>query len=203
MNTFLFFQVHGNAHDSEGFLILLESLLAFLTQLSQQSGREIIVSLLPGIATLENAHPLFVHFPLVFLFSFFIVELIASWRKNPHYREFANLLLYVGTFSALLTVIAGIIAANSVAHTESVHAIMERHKLFGLVSLGLATFLSIWRGVQKQPFQNEKRSLFLILSALLCILLSLGADLGGLMVYQYGVAVKAVQKNPQLHQHSH
>jgi hypothetical protein len=33
--------------------------------------------------------------------------------------------------------------------------------------------------------------LFLLLSALLCVLMVLGADLGGLMVYHYGVAVEA------------
>jgi Flp pilus assembly protein TadG len=32
-----------------------------------------------------------------------------------------------------------------------------------------------------------------MLSALLCALIIFGADLGGLMVYQYGVAVKAAQ----------
>jgi hypothetical protein len=39
--------------------------------------------------------------------------------------------------------------------------------------------------------QGGANSFFLILATLLCALMMLGADLGGLMVYHYGVAVKA------------
>jgi len=39
---------------------------------------------------------------------------------------------------------------------------------------------------------------------LLCVLMMLGADLGGLMVYKYGVAVKSTQiQEADVHEHDH
>ncbi len=51
--------------------------------------------------------------------------------------------------------------------------------------------------------RGAANSLFLLFSALLCVLMVLGADLGGLMVYQYGVAVKAVPVTEVGHDHDH
>jgi uncharacterized membrane protein len=206
MNNFLSFQVHGNA-ESDGIIGLVDDLLAFLTSLSGKSGGDIFAHLMPGIAALDNIHPLLVHFPIAFLLSFFLVDLIASLRKKPHWRELAGWLLYFGTVMALFTVIAGFAAASSVQHGENVHAIMERHQMLGVTTLSLAMVLSAWRLLTKGQIQGEINVLYLILSALLCLVISLGADLGGLMVYQYGVAVKAVSEPAtgyfQQHNHNH
>jgi len=208
MQNFLPIQLHGTADNADNPLAFLDNLLVFLTSLVGKSGGEIFAAFLPGIAALDNFHPLIVHFPIAFLSGFFFVNLIAAIWKNQAYQQCATYLLYLGTFSALLAVIAGFMAERSVAHGENVHAIMEKHELFGLITLGLASFLSGWRFLkQKTHSQNNAQPLFLLLSALLCLSLSLGADLGGLMVYQYGVAVKAVSvsatQHYQQHQHRH
>lgn len=204
MTDFLAFQIHGTADTADNPLAFLDNLLVFLTSLVGQSGGDIFAAFFPGIAALDNFHPLVVHFPIAFLSVFFFVNLIAAIWKNLAYQQLANYLLYLGTFSALFAVIAGFMAENSVAHGDNVHAIMEKHELFGLISLGLASFLSGWQFLkQKTHSQNQAHPLFLLLSALLYLSLSLGADLGGLMVYQYGVAVKAVSVTQQSQQHLH
>ena len=201
MNNFLAFQVHGNA-DSPGISGSLETFLAFLDSLLAKSGGEIFSSLLPGIAAMVNIHPMLVHFPIAFLTCFIVLDLVASLAKKPQWREFAGGLLYVGTIMAVFTVIAGFVAANSVAHGENVHDIMERHESFGVTVLGLAVVLSGWRWKAGGQIQGEINILYLILSALLGLSLALGADLGGLMVYKYGVAVAAVPVSPaSLHSH--
>jgi uncharacterized membrane protein len=115
-------------------------------------------------------------------------------------------LLYLGTATAVLTVVAGFIAASSVAHGDNVHQIMEKHQFLGVTTLILAIVLSGWRGANKgEQLKGAGKILFLLLSALMCLTISLGADLGGLMVYKYGIAVKAVpeatQQSYQPHQH--
>jgi len=208
MTDFLAFQIHGTADTAENPLAFLDNLLVFLTSLVGQSGGDIFAAFFPGIAALDNFHPLVVHFPIAFLSVFFFVNLIASIWKNQASQQLASYLLYLGTFSAFLAVIAGFIAERSVAHGDNVHAIMEKHEFFGLITLGLASFLSGWQFLKhKTHSQNNTHPLFLVLSALLCLSLSLGADLGGLMVYQYGIAVKAVSvsatQHYQQHQHTH
>ena len=206
MDNFLAFQVHGNA-DNQGLSGLLDAVLTFLDGLLSKSAGEIFVAFMPGITSFDNLHPLLVHFPIAFLSCFVLIDFVASLAKKPQWREFAGGLLYLGTAMALFTVIAGFIAANSVAHDDNVHAIMERHEVFGVTILSLAVVLSAWRLKCGDQLQGEMNILYLILSALLGLGLVLGADLGGLMVYQYGVSVKAIPESVvgsyKQHTHSH
>ncbi|MCK5121892.1 MAG: DUF2231 domain-containing protein, partial [Methylococcales bacterium] len=98
-------------------------------------------------------------------------------------------------------------AAGSVEHGDNVHLIMQRHKTFGLSILCLSVVLSIWRLLSAGVIKGGANIVFLTLAALLNILVILGADLGGLMVYKHGVAVEAVEVNMmdyfQEHTHSH
>jgi hypothetical protein len=92
MNNFLSLQVHGNTDNSVDFLTSLETLLSFLTGLAHKPASDIFSSLLPGLSALENIHPLLVHFPIALLTSFFLIEIIASFRSKPHYQQLASTL---------------------------------------------------------------------------------------------------------------
>jgi uncharacterized membrane protein len=205
MDNFLSFQIHGGADHGNSILESVSSLLAFFENLSTQGPEEIFSSIMPGIAGMDNIHPLLVHFPIAFLSAFFALDLVGTLAKKPQWRSVASWFLYLGTIAALFTVIAGLMAASSVAHGENVHDIMERHEHFGISVLSLATLLSIWRMKSGSLIRGGTNVFFLTLSALLCVLMMLGADLGGLMVYKYGVAVKAapVPEDSASHVHDH
>jgi uncharacterized membrane protein len=205
MDNFLSFQIHGGADHGNSILESVSSLLAFFENLSTQGPEEIFSSIMPGIAGMDNIHPLLVHFPIAFLSAFFALDLVGTLAKKPQWRSVASWFLYLGTIAAIFTVIAGLMAASSVAHGENVHDIMERHEHFGISVLSLATLLSIWRMKSGSLIRGGTNVFFLTLSALLCVLMMLGADLGGLMVYKYGVAVKAapVPEDSASHVHDH
>ena len=203
MNNFLSFQIHGGADQGGSIIESVSSLLAFFENLSTQRPGDMFSSIMPGIAGMDNIHPLLVHFPIAFLSAFFALDLIGTLAKKVQWRSVAAWFLYFGTVSALFTVIAGFIAAGSVAHGQNVHDIMERHEHFGVSVLSLALVLSVWRIKSGALIRGGANSFFLLLSALLCVLMMLGADLGGLMVYHYGVAVKAVQVPEGGHDHEH
>ena len=203
MNNFLSFQIHGGADQGGGIVDSVSSLLAFFEDLSTQGPEDIFSSIMPGIAGMDNIHPLLVHFPIAFLSAFFALDLNGTLAKKAQWRSVASWFLYFGTVAALFTVIAGFIAAGSVAHGQNVHDIMERHEHFGVSVLSLALVLSVWRIKSGALIRGGANSFFLLLSALLCVLMMLGADLGGLMVYHYGVAVKAVQIPEGGHDHEH
>jgi uncharacterized membrane protein len=203
MDNLLSFQIHGGADHGGGIAESVASLLTFFESLSTQGPGGIFSSLMPGVAGMDNIHPLLVHFPIAFLSAFFVLDLVGTLAKKPQWRRAASWFLYFGTVAAIFTVVAGLIAASSVPHGENVHAIMERHEHFGISVLSLATVLSIWRLKTGALIRGGANSFFLILSALLCVLMMLGADLGGLMVYQYGVAVKAAPVPQDSHSHVH
>lgn len=204
MNNFLSFQVHGGADHGGGIADNIASLLAFFEGLTAHDSPGIFPSLMPGLANMDNIHPMLVHFPLAFLSTFWVLDVVGTLAKKQQCRNAASWLLYLGTVGALFTVIAGFIAANSVPHGEDVHAIMERHEHFGVSVLSLAALLSVWRLRTGGVIQGGANSFFLALATLLCGLMMLGADLGGLMVYKYGVAVKAVPVSAvEIHEHEH
>jgi uncharacterized membrane protein len=199
----LSFQIHGNADHGGGPAESLGDVLAIFDNISILGSGELFSILMPGIASMENIHPLLVHFPIALLSVFFVLDLIGTWAKKQQWRGVASAFLYIGTLAAVFTVIAGFMAADTVAHGENVHAIMEKHEDLGMAILSLATALSAWRLKHKGLFQGYVNGVFLTLSALLCVLMVFGADLGGLMVYRYGVAVKAVPVTVSAHDHQH
>ncbi|MEQ1739452.1 MAG: DUF2231 domain-containing protein [Methyloglobulus sp.] len=189
MMNFLSFQVHGGGMGG-GVAANVESLLVFIEGLSGKTPPEMFSAILPGIAGMDNIHPLFVHYPIAFFTAFFFMDFLGTVAKKVQWRYVASWLLYLGTIAAIFTVVAGLFAADSVEHGEDVHELMERHEHIGIAVLSLSLFLSAWRLKKWGLHSAATNIVFLGLAGFLCLLLSLGADLGGLMVYQYGVSVK-------------
>jgi uncharacterized membrane protein len=202
MYNFLSFQIHGGA-DHDGIAASVASLLAFLEELTAQDPGGMFTMLMPGLSAMANIHPMLVHFPIAFLLAFFALDVAGTVLKKPMCRIVASWLLYMGAVAASLTVWAGFMAAESIPHGGNVHAIMERHEHIGIWVLSLAIGLSLWRMKANTALQGAANGFFLLASALLCLLLGLGADLGGLMVYKYGVAVAAAPLAADSEEHQH
>ncbi|MDD5579009.1 MAG: DUF2231 domain-containing protein [Methylobacter sp.] len=202
MNNYLSFQIHGGS-DHDGVAESVSNLLVFLESLSSKAPLDIFALMLPGIAGMDNIHPLLVHFPIAFLSAFFVLDIIGTLAKKNQWRSVAGWCLYIGTVALIFTVITGYMAADSVAHGQDVHGIMERLENISLLALALAIILSIWRMISGSLIRSGANGIFLILSASLFILIMLSADLGGLMVYKYGVGVDAVQVSETELSHEH
>ncbi|MGR9051982.1 MAG: DUF2231 domain-containing protein [Gammaproteobacteria bacterium] len=208
VNTFFSFQIHGGGDHGEGFAHNIADFLAFIEGLLAREHGDIFAALMPGVSALDNIHPLLVHFPIAFLTGFFLLDLIAVIAGKKAWRDAAGIMLYFGTVAAAFTVAAGFAAAGSVAHGDDVHDIMTRHQYIGISVLSLALILSFWRLLSGAAITGAANVFYLILSAVMCVLLSFGADLGGLMVYRYGVAVDSraggvSDSVAHGHQHSH
>ena len=203
MYSFISFKMHGAADHGGGVAGMVDHFLAFLESLAAKSPGEIVEAIVPGIVTMDNIHPLLVHFPIAFLSVFFLVDLVGTLAGKREWRTLAGWLLYLGTIGAALTVVAGLIAADSVAHGENVHEIMEDHEHFGITVLSLASILSVWRLTAGNKLRGAVNTLFLFFSAVMVAVLILGADLGGSMVYRHGVAVDAAMMPESGHEHDH
>jgi uncharacterized membrane protein len=191
--NYLSFSIHGNADGHNELLEMLTGILGFFEGLTANDGGANGSNFLEGISSLANIHPLLVHFPIAFLSLFVVIDLIGTTAKKSDLRKFAGGLLYLGTFFAGLTVWAGFHAAETIPHGHNVHEIMERHEHLGISILGLSLALSAWR-LRRSV---EGFGIYNVLSIILAGVLILGADLGGLMVYKYGVAVEAVTVSPE------
>lgn len=199
------FAVHGGADAGGGAAGAVDGILSFIESLLSLSGAELFARLMPGLAALENWHPLFVHFPIALLSLFFLFDMLGNWAGKTAWRQVAAWFLYAGAPLAGLTVVMGLLAAASVAHGDDVHELMEHHEHLGISVFVLASVLALWRWLAKQGLQGPANTLYGLLSAILFGLLAFTADLGGLMVYRYGVAVEPVARSNQAaaarHQH--
>jgi len=200
-------QIHGGGHEGIGAVKGLAAFLTFLESLTSMNAGQIFAAFLPGIAAMNNIHPLIVHFPITLLSLFFITDLLGCIFNKTQWRQFATFMLYIGTVTAILTVAAGFQAAYSVSHNDATHLIMLRHQGFGIAITLLAICLSIYRYFAPVNFLQSTTYIHFGCSALMVIFIIFGADLGGLMVYQYGVAVKkpspVIKAIPHAHQPHH
>ncbi len=161
----------------------------------------VILEFFPGLREMENFHPLLVHFPIALMSCFLLLDAIAfifKWRQGT---KVANWFLWLGTLGALAAVSLGLQAALTVPHPDAVHEILDQHRNFGLNTTVLAVLLSIWRLFNQGNFSRLGHFVHLLAAVLMMLNMIRGADLGGLMVYRYGVAVQAAHIQSLGHAH--
>jgi uncharacterized membrane protein len=135
-----------------------------------------------------NYHPMFVHFPIVLWLAALLFELLAIWRASDELQRMASRLLYLGTFAAIVTVMTGLAAQNSVAPGEAQRAVGV-HETLMLTATSLAIGLCTFAFFARKDFTAKLRKVMLLGLVLLGVLLTIGADRGAQLVYGYGSAV--------------
>jgi uncharacterized membrane protein len=150
-----------------------------------------IESLLPGVKHLHNIHPLVVHFPIAFLVGTALFYGLAWILRSNSLATTAFTLLVAGVLFAAAAVGTGLYAEDGVMIARSVRdRLLETHETLMIITLCLAAALAIW-AVAARPFPRKRRLLFLaMLLALVCVL-SVGADYGARMVYDYNAGGNA------------
>ena len=189
-NKTIAFFLHGNANDhSEGFAVYIERFLSAIEDIIANEPDALSSTFLPGLAAMPNIHPLIVHFPIAFLTGFFFLDVAGTLTRHENWRKVASVLLYFGVVAILCAVAAGFQAAETISHGEAVHKIMEKHEYLGLSVAFLTAILAIWRIIAGEKIKHFANFLHLTIAALILCVMAIGVDLGGLMVYKYGVGV--------------
>lgn len=147
--------------------------------------------LLPGVAHLQNSHPLFVHFPIALL-SAAVAFYIAAWIANSdRLAAIAYALLLAGTAAGAVAIGTGLYANEGVMVARSVRAaILEEHETLMLTTGGMAVVLSVWAILQR-PFPRRARPLFVALLLIMLAVMAKGTDDGGRLVYDYNAGGNA------------
>lgn len=148
-------------------------------------------TILPGVQHLQNIHPLVVHFPVAFLVGAALFYFLSSIFRNQTFATAAFLFLILGTLTAGAAVGTGLYAEEGVMVSRSVREhLLEPHETLMLVTLGLSIVLSIWVLIAR-PFPQKRRWIFLILFLVLLGVMTVGADYGARMVYDYNAGGSA------------
>lgn len=145
--------------------------------------------MLPGLKSMLNIHPLFVHFPIAFWFGALLFEILAIWRSNDDQHRTAVRLLYLGTLAAFLAAFTGWRAQNSVEPSLTIQRVFEIHETLMLIATSLATALSIFCFAKRANFTSISRRILLAGLIALAIVTIIGTDRGAQLVYQYAQSV--------------
>ena len=150
-----------------------------------------IETLLPGVAHLQNIHPLVIHFPIAFLIGSVFFYLLAAGFRKESLAVTAFSLLIAGTLAAAAAVGTGLYAEGGVMVSHSVREeLLSFHKRCMIATLAVSVVLSLW-ALADRPFPRKGRAVFILIFVLMLALMSFGADYGARMVYDYNAGGNA------------
>lgn len=160
-------------------------------------GREILLEILPKKEleenSMENIHPMLIHFPIALFSVGFFVDFVGSllWVKDS-LKQAGYWMHAMGLLLTVPAIVSGVVAENTLDLTQELHSLVKTHEQFGFLSLGLFGGLFFWRWRAKMLLDKRtwKMGLYLSLSAVALLVLLYGASLGGDLVYDHGLGTR-------------
>ena len=138
-----------------------------------------------------NVHPMIIHFPIAVLTIAVLFDFIYQiWDRN--WLSKSTLALYfLGTLSASAAFITGKIAVDSVIMPMQAELTVSNHSDMALYTLLFFTLYSLIRILfwWKSKLAKLVKIAFFIFALLGLLLIFKTADLGGKLVYKYGVGI--------------
>lgn len=142
---------------------------------------------------MTNIHPLIVHFPIALIIVIFILDFLGVLFKRKSFISTANILTIFAAIGAVMAVISGLIAEESIWHPEEAHELLELHEIMGFTVLGLMLILLIFRPAVKKKLFGSLGWVAVFLSFAASVLVGYTGYLGGEMVYKYGAGVQQAE----------
>ncbi|MBL8497898.1 DUF2231 domain-containing protein [Nitrosomonas sp. JL21] len=136
-------------------------------------------------------HPMLVHFPIATWFLATLADL-ASLFTNEQVGWVAGVLLVIGTITALLAMITGLVELGKIDAQSPAMKIANQHMVLIMTSWSFyaaSLFMRLNGTVLEQP-----GTLAVILSVAGFIFLCSAGWMGGKLVYQYGVGIQPSQQ---------
>jgi uncharacterized membrane protein len=138
---------------------------------------------------LHLIHPVLVHVTVASLIAGGLVEAYGIWRRREGAERFGGTLVVVGTASLVPTIVAGFLAANSLALSTAGADAVDDHERLGLLVLGVFVPLLLLKAWGRGRPPERWRGLYVAGLLVGVGLASAAAYVGGFMVYELGVGV--------------
>ena len=136
---------------------------------------------------MESFHPLVVHFPIALLLSALLIDVLGLVLKRPGWHHIALWNLSLGTLGAAAAVLTGLQAEDVAKHSFEIWRVIELHKRLGISTLILAIMVVTWRLRKRDHLSPRGRLATIVAMLIMASTLSVGASLGGRLVYELGV----------------
>ncbi|GEM_PF-727791 len=142
-------------------------------------------------------HPIFVHFSVALLTVATVFYVLASIFPKAGSRQqwitVAEWNLWVGFGLAVLTLLFGWLAFNTVSHDDASHEAMKVHAVLALITGGSFGVLTLWSIWHRKSAPYPSWTFIGLMLASFGFLVTTGLR-GGELVYQHGLAVTSLPK---------
>ncbi|MDQ7817120.1 MAG: DUF2231 domain-containing protein [Melioribacteraceae bacterium] len=145
---------------------------------------------------LAELHPRIIHFPIAFFILYFLFETTGILLKKEYLLKSAFIVLILGVFFSLLSVLTGNQAHEVVKQIQIDAALyndlIEQHELFATITLWYFVAVLVFRTylLVKKKFESKIRYTFIILGLIGSLLIYLTGTYGGELVFKYGIGTK-------------
>ena len=140
---------------------------------------------------IPNWHPMFVHYSIALLSIATLLFILGKIINNPSVTKAAHINLWLGAVISIGTVVAGLYAANTVAHDAESHAQMMDHRNWAIPTAVSFIALAVWSAWKCRKTINVSW-LFIILMVVATGALSATGFKVAELVYRHGTGVMSL-----------
>lgn len=136
--------------------------------------------------TTSHLHPMLVHFPIAFVVIGFVADFVHIFiKKEECFSKMGFYLLIVGTISALVTLLSGILFTSEMSGTAG--EVRETHETFAWVTVIILVIVSVLRTfvLVRKTENNLFKWLIFAMYGLAALTVSITGFWGGTLVYNY------------------
>lgn len=153
-------------------------------------GGGIMQTVMPGLATSPNIHPVFVHYPIALWTLAALALALGLMRRNEQLVTTSRWLVHLAFASSVLTAMTGLMAESALGHDSPNHELVHTHRKFMLVTTALGGLASL--AVHLTRTRTDRKARLLAGGVLLATLMvmTLGADRGAVLVYGHGIGTR-------------
>jgi uncharacterized membrane protein len=131
-----------------------------------------------------------VHFPIALFYTSLFFDLLSKFTGKIEFRKMGYILLMLAVLSGVLAAGAGILVEDKIESSGISEQHIDDHKGFAIAALITYIALLGFRFFKKGELSGTVFTVYLSLSLIGLLLLSLAAFRGGALVYEYGAAVQ-------------
>ena len=144
-----------------------------------------------GAQHLQNIHPLVIHFPIAFLMGAALFYFAAWILKKDDLAKTGFRVLLLGALSLAVAVGTGLYAEQGVMVALDVRQkLLLPHRQY-MITTSMICFIVVAWAIAARPFPRKGRIVFLILLLAMVGTMTVGADFGGRLVYDYNAGGNA------------
>ncbi len=156
---------------------------------------------MPGLEATLNIHPLFVHFPIALTLAAIPLIFYSFFTGKSGAMDTAATMIYMAAIAAILTLLTGNMAADSLGHDSPAHDLVHNHKYFMYWYTGLISILAMLNYFIRRAdapawvshWSTKAVRMVLLFSS--ATILIIGTDRGGLLVFGHGMGMTRQLEN--------